>query len=285
MTRAIDTVRSVRDLRAHTAAWREAGERIALVPTMGAIHDGHLSLMKLAKTLAERVVTSLFVNPLQFGPREDFHAYPRDETRDATVLAAAGSDLLYAPDADEMYPPHFSTKVHVGDLTEDLCGGSRPNHFDGVATVVTKLLMQCAPDTAIFGEKDYQQLLVIKRFVRDLNIPVEIVGGAIVREADGVALSSRNAYLSASERKIAPQLYEIISQVAVDLAQGRGADDASEAARFKLEAVGFRVDYVAVRDPETLAPLHGPVETARVLAAVHLGKTRLIDNVAVPRNT
>jgi len=282
MTRAIDTVRTVRELRARVAAWRGAGETVALVPTMGAIHDGHLSLVALAKSLAGRVVTSLFVNPLQFGPREDFSAYPRDEARDSTVLAAAGSDLLYAPEAAEMYPPGFSTKVSVGDLTEDLCGANRPNHFDGVATVVTKLLLQCAPDKAIFGEKDYQQLLVIKRFTRDLNIPVEIIGGAIMREPDGLALSSRNAYLSPDERKAAPVLYETIRQVALGLAQGRGADDACGAARFKLEAAGFRVDYVAVRDPETLKPLHGPVKQARVLAAVHLGKTRLIDNVAVP---
>ena len=282
MTRAIDIVRTVRDLRTRVAAWRKAGETVALVPTMGAIHAGHLSLVTLAKGQADRVVTSLFVNPLQFGPREDFHAYPRNESHDATVLAAAGSDLLYAPEASEMYPPNFSTKVSVGDLTEDLCGAARPNHFDGVATVVTKLLLQCAPDKAIFGEKDYQQLLVIKRFVRDLNIEVEILGGPIVREDDGLALSSRNAYLSPAERKIAPVLYQTIRQVAADLAQGTGADAAAVAGRFKLEGAGFRVDYVAVRDPDTLAPLHGPVKAARVLAAVHLGATRLIDNVPVP---
>ncbi len=282
MTRAIDIVRTVRDLRTRVAAWRKAGETVALVPTMGAIHAGHLSLVTLAKGQADRVVTSLFVNPLQFGPREDFHAYPRNESHDATVLAAAGSDLLYAPEASEMYPPNFSTKVSVGDLTEDLCGAARPNHFDGVATVVTKLLLQCAPDKAIFGEKDYQQLLVIKRFVRDLNIEVEILGGPIVREDDGLALSSRNAYLSPAERKIAPVLYQTLRQVAADLAQGTGADAAAVAGRFKLEGAGFRVDYVAVRDPDTLAPLHGPVKAARVLAAVHLGATRLIDNVPVP---
>jgi len=239
-------------------------------------------LVALANSLADRVVTSLFVNPMQFGPREDFHAYPRDEARDAAALSEAGSDLLYAPAAGEMYPPGFSTKVSVGDLTEDLCGAARPNHFDGVATVVTKLLLQCAPDKAIFGDKDYQQLLVIKHLVRDLNIPVEIVGGKIVREADGLALSSRNAYLSPAERKIAPVLYQTICKVAADLAQGRGADDAALAARFELEAEGFRVDYVAVRDADTLKPLHGPVTAARVLAAVHLGKTRLIDNVPAP---
>lgn len=278
----LDIARTVRDLRARTTAWRAAGESIALVPTMGAIHEGHLSLVRLASGVADRVVTSLFVNPLQFGPREDFHAYPRDEARDAEVLASAGSDLLYAPDAPEMYPTGFSTTVHVGGLTEDLCGANRPNHFDGVATVVTKLLLQCAPDKAIFGEKDYQQLLIIKHFVRDLNIPVQIIGGPIVRESDGLALSSRNAYLSMDERKTAPILHETIQQTAADLAQGRGADDAAEAARYTLEAAGFRVDYVAVRDPETLAPLHGPVTAARVLAAVHLGATRLIDNVPVP---
>jgi pantoate--beta-alanine ligase len=282
MTRAIDIVRTVRDLRTSVAAWRKAGETVALVPTMGAIHAGHLSLVTLAKSQADRVVTSLFVNPLQFGPREDFHTYPRDESRDATALSAAGSELLYAPEAGEMYPPHFSTKVSVGDLTEDLCGASRPNHFDGVATVVTKLLLQCAPDKAIFGEKDYQQLLVIKRLVRDLNIPVEIMGGPIVREDDGVALSSRNAYLSPAERALAPILHQTIRQVALELEQGCGADAAAEAGRFKLEAAGFRVDYVAVRDADTLKPLHGPVKVARVLAAVHLGKTRLIDNVAMP---
>jgi len=249
---------------------------------MGAIHAGHLSLLAEAKAKADRVVTSLFVNSLQFGPREDFQAYPRDEAEDAAALAAGGSDLLYAPESSEMYPPGFSTKVRVGDLTEDLCGAARPNHFDGVATVVAKLLLQCAPDITIFGEKDYQQLLVIKRLVRDLDIPVEIAGGAIVREDDGLALSSRNAYLSPAERKIAPVLYQTICNVAADLEQGHGADDASAAARFKLEAAGFRVDYVAVRNPDTLEALHGPVKDARVLAAVHLGKTRLIDNLPVP---
>jgi len=282
MTRVINIVRTVRDLRTRVAAWRKAGETVALVPTMGAIHAGHLSLVTLAKTQADRVVTSLFVNPLQFGPREDFHAYPRDESRDATALSAAGSELLYAPEAGEMYPPNFSAKVSVGDLTEDLCGASRPNHFDGVATVVTKLLLQCAPDKAIFGEKDYQQLLVIKRLVRDLNIPVEIMGGPIVREGDGLALSSRNAYLSPAERALAPILHQTIRQVALELEQGCGADAAAEAGRFKLEAAGFRVDYVAARDPDTLKPLHGPVKAARVLAAVRLGKTRLIDNVPMP---
>ena len=278
-------VGTVDELRRCLAPWRQAGDRIGLVPTMGALHEGHLSLVTLAKGRADRVVTSIFVNPIQFGPREDFHRYPRDHAGDLAKLEKAGTDLVFSPDTAEMYPEGFSTKVTVGDLTEDLCGAARPNHFDGVATVVTKLLLQCAPDFAVFGEKDYQQLLVIRRLVKDLNIPVEIVGAPIVRETDGLALSSRNAYLSPAEREIAPLLYQIISAVAADLAEGRGAHDAAEAARFKLEAAGFRVDYVAVRDPETLAPLSGPVQRARVLAAAYLGQTRLIDNVAMPVST
>jgi pantoate--beta-alanine ligase len=278
-------VRTVTDLRQSLAPWRKAGERIALVPTMGALHDGHLSLVALAKSNADRVVASIFVNPAQFGPREDFNRYPRDEAGDLAKLEKAAANLVFVPETAEMYPHGFSTNVGVSDLTEDLCGASRPNHFDGVATVVTKLLLQCAPDLALFGEKDYQQLLVIKRLVRDLDIPVEILGGPIVREKDGLALSSRNAYLSPTERKTAPLLYQTIVAVANDLRQGRGADDAAAAGRFKLEAAGFQVDYVAVRDPETLKPLSGPVERARVLAAVQLGRTRLIDNVAVPAPT
>jgi pantoate--beta-alanine ligase len=282
MTRMPPTARTVSDLRSHVAAWRNAGQTVALVPTMGALHQGHLSLVALAKSKADRVVVSIFVNPIQFGPREDFGRYPRDEQGDLEKLGKAGTDLVFAPDVGEMYPHGFSTQVKVGDLTEDLCGAARPNHFDGVATVVAKLLLQCAPDLAIFGEKDYQQLLVIKRLVRDLNIPVEIVAAPIVREQDGLALSSRNAYLSASERNTAPLLYRTIAEVAADLAQGRGCDDAVVAARFKLDAAGFRVDYVAVRDPDTLKPLSGPVKRARVLAAAYLGKTRLIDNVPAP---
>jgi pantoate--beta-alanine ligase len=282
MTSGIVTARTVNELRAHLAKWRKAGERIALVPTMGALHAGHLSLIALAKTKADRVIVSIFVNPMQFGPREDFQTYPRDEAGDLKKLAAAGADLVFAPGADEMYPTDFNTKVSVADLTDDLCGASRPNHFDGVATVVAKLLLQAAPDIAIFGEKDYQQLIVIKRLVRDLDIPVEILGAPIVREKDGLALSSRNVYLSAAERRVAPLLFKTISEVAAELAQGRGCDDAVVAARYKLDAAGFRVNYVAVRDPDTLKPLHGPVNQARVLAAVFLGKTRLIDNVPVP---
>jgi pantoate--beta-alanine ligase len=280
MAPSITTLRTVQNLRAQLAKWREDGERIALVPTMGALHAGHLSLIAIARSNADRVVASIFVNPAQFGPREDLARYPRDEAGDVGKLAAAGVDLVFIPETAEMYPSGFATRVSLPSLTDDLCGASRPNHFEGVATVVTKLLLQCAPDVAVFGEKDYQQLLMIKRLVRDLDIPLRIVAGPIVREADGLALSSRNSFLSSAEREAAPLLVQTLRDVASSLAEGRGCDDAAESGRFKLEAKGFRVDYVAIRDPETLAPLSGPIKgPARVLGAVYLGKTRLIDNV------
>jgi pantoate--beta-alanine ligase len=280
MASSIATARTVKDLRAQVAEWRKAGETIALVPTMGALHAGHLSLIGIAKGHAGRVVASIFVNPSQFGPREDFKRYPRDEEGDMKKLAEAGVDLVFIPSTDEMYPAGFATKVSLPNLTEDLCGAARPNHFEGVATVVTKLLLQCGPDVAVFGEKDFQQLLVIKRLVRDLNIPVEIIGAPIVREEDGLALSSRNAYLSADERNRAPILHQVLAETAASLANGEGCDAATSAGRFKLEGRGFRVDYVAVRDPETLAPLFGPIKgPARVMGAAFLGATRLIDNV------
>jgi pantoate--beta-alanine ligase len=280
MAASIATVRTVKDLRTEVAQWRKAGETVALVPTMGALHAGHLSLIAVAKAHAKRIVASIFVNPTQFGPKEDFKRYPRDEAGDLAKLAQAGVDLVFIPDAAEMYPQGFATKVSLPSLTEDLCGAARPNHFEGVATVVTKLLLQCGPDVAVFGEKDYQQLLVIKQLVRDLNIPVQIVSGPIVREKDGLALSSRNGYLSHAERKTAPILHQVLSEVSAALANGEGCDAASSAGRFKLEGKGFRVDYVAIRDPETLAPQFGPIKgPARVMGAVHLGTTRLIDNV------
>lgn len=286
MASPIATARTTKDLRAEIAKWRQAGEKIALVPTMGALHAGHLSLIDIAKQHAKRIVVSIFVNPTQFGPKEDFGRYPRDEAGDMAKLKEAGADLVYIPGTEEMYPQGFATRVSLPSLTEDLCGAARPNHFEGVATVVTKLLLQCAPDVAVFGEKDFQQLLVIRRLVTDLNIPVEIVAAPIVREKDGLALSSRNAYLSAVERKRAPVLHQVLEETAASLADGEGCDAATSAGRFKLEANGFRVDYVAVRDPETLAALFGPIKgPARVMGAVFLGTTRLIDNVpTAPKN-
>jgi pantoate--beta-alanine ligase len=249
---------------------------------MGALHDGHLSLIDVGRRAADHVVVSIFVNPTQFGPREDYRAYPRDEAGDVDKLGKQGVDLLYLPDVAEMYPGGFSTTVKVCDLTTDLCGAARPNHFEGVATIVTKLLIQCDPDCAVFGEKDYQQLLVVRRLVRDLNIPVEILSAPIVREADGLAFSSRNARLTPAQRKNAPVLYQTLAEIAHDLESGKGCDATLVRARFKLEAAGFRVDYVSVRCPETLKTLEGPVRQARVLAAAYLGQTRLIDNVPVP---
>ena len=285
MTQPPNAVRTVSALRATVSKWRAEGAKIALVPTMGALHAGHLSLVEIAKERADRVVASIFVNPTQFGPSEDFAKYPRDESGDLAKLASAGTDLVYAPDREEMYPSGFETKISVPSLSQDLCGATRPGHFEGVATVVMKLLLQAAPDVAVFGEKDYQQLLVIKRLVKDLDLPVRIVPGPIVREPDGLALSSRNVYLTPEERALAPLLFQTLSEVGDALLAGEEPRAAEAAGKAKLEANGFRVDYVAARDAETLAPLAGPLRgAARVLGAAHLGRTRLIDNVAaVPR--
>ena len=284
MSGRVSTVKRVGQLRKRIADWRAAGDMIALVPTMGALHEGHLSLVKLAKRKAARAVVSIFVNPAQFAPHEDFEAYPRDTAGDRKLLAAIGTDLIFAPSGEEMYPEDFSTSVEVGGVSEGLCGVSRPHHFGGVATVVTKLLLQCLPDIAIFGEKDYQQLMVIKRMVRDLDIPVKIVGGPIVREADGLALSSRNAYLSGPQRATAPRFHQTLTECARRLSVGEDSKAALRRGRNALRKAGFELDYLELRNAETLAPISGRVnEPARVFGAVVLGHTRLIDNVAVPR--
>ena len=277
-------VRTVADLRAQVAAWRAAGETVGLVPTMGALHEGHLSLITLAKSRAQRAVASVFVNPTQFAPHEDFDAYPRDEARDAALLEGAGCDLLFAPTVAEMYAPGFSTTVTVAGVSEPLDGAARPGHFAGVATVVSKLLLQCGPDIAVFGEKDYQQFQVIERLVADLNIPVEVIGAPTARAPDGLALSSRNAYLTAAEREIAPSLASALVDAIERLRKGTPVERVEATGRAALERAGFgRIDYFEVRDAASLAhlgpgPLEGP---ARILAAAVLGKTRLIDNMAV----
>ncbi|MBJ7411562.1 MAG: pantoate--beta-alanine ligase [Phenylobacterium sp.] len=280
--RELPIVRTIADLRAQVAAWRRADLRVGFVPTMGALHEGHLSLVRLARTRADRVVASVFVNPTQFGPNEDFDAYPRDEARDAGLLESAGCHLLYAPSVAEMYPPGASTTVTVAGVSEPLDGQARPGHFAGVATVVTKLLNQCAPDVAVFGEKDFQQLAVIRRLVRDLDLAVEIVGGPTARADDGLALSSRNAYLSEAERPVAARLNAVLREVLAKVRAGEPVAAAEQAAVAALLAAGFRkVDYVEARVPETLerlgpGPASGPL---RVLGAAHLGRTRLIDNL------
>jgi pantoate--beta-alanine ligase len=278
-------VRTVADLRAQVAAWKAASERVALIPTMGALHEGHLSLIELGQTLARRTVASVFVNPKQFAPHEDFDSYPRGEARDAELLAGVGCDLMFAPNVDEMYAPGFSTTITLTGVSEPLEGAARPQFFGGVATAVTKLLIQSQADVAIFGEKDYQQLQVIKRVVTDLDLPVEIVGAPTARAQDGLALSSRNAYLSPEERAAAVVLPNAMKAAAKAVAQGGRIDEAEAAAKAALTAAGFRqVDYVDIREASDLSRLGpGPIGEAqgRILVAAWLGKTRLIDNMAV----
>ena len=269
-------------LRATVAKWRGAGQRVGLVPTMGGLHSGHLALIHAARAGCDRVIATIFVNPKQFDVAADLDSYPADLARDSAMLEHAGTDLLYAPALDQVYPPGFATNVSVQGLTDCLCGLARPGHFDGVATVVSKLLLQAAPDTAYFGEKDYQQLLVVRRMVRDLDIPAGIESVPTVREGDGLALSSRNVKLSPGERDIAPALYRILGEAAVELAAGADAKPVLERARQSLCDVGFtRVDYLDLRDGETLAELDSAGPRARLFAAAWLGETRLIDNLAV----
>jgi pantoate--beta-alanine ligase len=277
----LPVVRDVPTLRDAVREWRKAGLRVGLVPTMGALHEGHLSLVRAAKERCDRVFASLFVNPRQFAPHEDFERYPRDEGGDSAMLAGAGCDLLFAPERAVMYPDGFATSVIVADVSVPLEGDFRPHFFGGVATVVTKLLLQCLPDVALFGEKDYQQLLVIKKLARDLDIPVEILGCPTVREHDGLAMSSRNAYLSEDERRIAGRLNLILHDAIKAVRHGAPIADAEAEAARHLTAAGFTVvDYVAIRHADTLAPV-SDATNARILAAAWLGKTRLIDNMAV----
>ena len=281
MSGPVPVIRTLTSMRELVKAWRAAGESIALIPTMGALHAGHLELVRLARERCRRTVVSIFVNPAQFAPHEDFDRYPRDEAGDLARLATVGCDLVWAPDRSEMYPEGFATRVVPAGAAEGLETDFRPHFFGGVATVCCKLFTQVAPDIAVFGQKDYQQLCVVTQMVRDLHLPLEIVGAPTVREADGLAMSSRNAYLDAAQRHIAPALHRAISKVASVVAQGADPEAAAADARSDLVAEGFaRVDYVAVRDASTLgAP--APNRPLRVLAAAWLGKTRLIDNVAV----
>ena len=266
--------------------WREAGEKIALVPTMGALHAGHMALVEAAKAEADRVVASIFVNPLQFGPSEDLDRYPRQEAEDAELLAHHGCDLLWLPTADQLYPPGFSTTVSVAGVSERWDGASRPGHFAGVATVVAKLLTAVRPDLAFFGEKDFQQLAVIRRMEADLGLGVEIRGVPTVRDADGLALSSRNAYLSADERRRALTLPQALEQAREAILGGQPVEAAVDDAKRKLSEAGFnRIDYVALVDAATLEPLDSPAGEMRLIAAAVIGTTRLIDNIRVISDT
>ncbi|MBK1695905.1 pantoate--beta-alanine ligase [Rhodovibrio salinarum] len=279
----LPVVRTVADLRGHVRSMRRRGESVALVPTMGALHDGHLALIRHARSRCTHVIASVFVNPKQFDRPDDLAAYPRDEASDRAQLAANGCDLLFAPGVEQMYPDTFSTSVHVGQVTEPLEGAHRPGHFAGVATVVTKLLLQSLPDVAAFGEKDYQQLITVQRLVRDLDIPVEIDGVTTVREADGLALSSRNRQLSAEARVRAAELYAVLRDSAAALATGEGASSTILAkGRARLGHAGFEaIDYLDLRAAEDLAPLTHVDRPARLLAAAWLDGVRLIDNLPV----
>ncbi|HEY1432107.1 MAG TPA: pantoate--beta-alanine ligase [Stellaceae bacterium] len=278
----MEIARNVADLRKHIAGWRKADERVGLVPTMGALHQGHMALVRVARSECHRVVASIFVNPKQFAPTEDLGSYPRREAADLEMLQPAGVDLVFIPALDEMYPSDFATLVRVSGITEGLCGAHRAGHFDGVSTVVTKLLIQALPDIAYFGEKDYQQLMVVRRLARDLDIPVRIAGVPTVREADGLALSSRNVHLSAEERRIAPNLAQVLRNMAATLVQDPTAV-AREIARGSaaLQQAGFAVEYLEIREAETLAVTTEVTASSRVFAAVRLGKTRLIDNMPI----
>ncbi len=278
---ALPVARTVSDLREQIASWRATGARIGFVPTMGALHAGHISLVDLAARHADKVVVSIFVNPTQFAPHEDLDAYPRTEAEDATKLDGHPGDLIFAPSAREMYPQGFDLSVSVGGPSEGLESDARPHFFGGVTTVVAKLFLAVMPDVATFGEKDYQQLQVIKKLVRDLGLAIEIIGGATTREWDGLAMSSRNAYLSDDERKRAAQLFASLNEMARMIKSGSSLDEAREAGFGLLREAGFVPDYLEVRDAETLAPIDAINAPARILAAAKLGATRLIDNIAL----
>jgi pantoate--beta-alanine ligase len=279
----VQIVRNIADLRKAVAGWRRAQERVGLVPTMGALHAGHMALVAAARHGCTRTVASIFVNPKQFAPSEDLASYPRPEAADLDLLHRAEVDLAYLPSEDQVYPPQFSTLVRVGGLSEGLCGAHRTGHFDGVATVVAKFLIQSLPDVAYFGEKDYQQLLIVRRLVRDLDLPVRIEGVATVREPDGLALSSRNGYLSPAERHIAPRLAQVLRAVAAAIErEPSSVARETERGRTELARAGFSVEYLELRDAEDLAPVTNLANrSCRVLAAAYLGRTRLIDNFPI----
>ena len=275
-------IRDIAMLHRAVSALKQGGKSVALVPTMGALHDGHLSLVRMGRRVADHVIVSIFVNPTQFGPNEDFAAYPRDEARDAALLASEGVGLLWAPDVATVYPPGHSTHIEVAELGSDYCGAARPGHFDGVATIVAKLFNQVNPDVAIFGEKDWQQLAIIRRMARDLDFGLDILGAPIARDPDGLALSSRNAYLSPSQRSAAVAFPNALTAAVAALANGGDMYETLAKAEAAIVAGGFdSVDYIALADPDSLERLDAFRAPARLLAAARIGKTRLIDNYPV----
>jgi pantoate--beta-alanine ligase len=279
----VQTIRAVEELKAAVNALRASGKTIAFVPTMGALHAGHLSLVEEGKSRADAVVASIFVNPRQFGEGEDFGRYPRREEADAAMLSEAGCDLLWLPGVEDVYPRAFATGIHVSGVSERWEGAARPGHFDGVATVVARLLLAVRPDIAVFGEKDFQQLAVIRRMTDDLGLGVEIIGAPTMRDADGLALSSRNAYLSADERQRALTLPQALERARSAMSSGEAVEDALARARRAVESAGFEIDYIALVDARTLEPIDELRGEARLIAAARIGSTRLIDNLAVEK--
>jgi pantoate--beta-alanine ligase len=282
----VETVATIEAVRSRVRAWRDAGLHVAFVPTMGNLHAGHISLLAAARYRGERVVASVFVNPLQFGPNEDFSLYPRTPLEDERLLEEARCDLLFAPSVEQIYPEggQPATLVSVRSLSQILCGQFRPGHFDGVATVVAKLFGIVAPEVAVFGEKDYQQLLVVRRMTLDLSIPVQVVGAPTVRASDGLALSSRNRYLSADERARAPVIYQTLRETVGAIGNGnRDYQALQRDGLAALERAGMRPDYYAIRNAADLSEPTAAVTDLVVLAAAHLGRARLIDNLRVRR--
>jgi pantoate--beta-alanine ligase len=276
------TVSTIADVREHVARWHQDKQRVVFVPTMGNLHAGHVSLIEAARKHGQRFVASIFVNPMQFGPNEDFAHYPRTPTQDSAMLQQAGCDLMFMPDVGEIYPNGAAqaTRIEVPGISNILCGEFRPGHFEGVATVVAKLFNIVDPDVAIFGEKDFQQLTVIRRMVADLCLRVEIIGAPTVRESDGLAMSSRNQYLDAEQRQLAPAIYRQLQQAVRSLQSGARDFAAIEATgRAALDGAGFRTDYFSVRDARSLAPAQPDTRHFVVLTAARLGKARLIDNI------
>lgn len=278
----IKTVKTVQDLRQTVSGWKKSGLNSTLVPTMGALHKGHLEIVRMARTLTDRTIVSIFVNPTQFNNPNDLANYPRTLAADTALLDEAGVDLLFAPEQKEMYPEDFATKVTVAKVSEGLCGAFRPGHFEGVATVVAKLFNQSQADFAVLGEKDYQQLHVVRRMTRDLDIPIGIVAHPTVRETDGLAMSSRNTRLTPQERSMAPELARQLNLAATAFKQGKPATEICDAARNAILHAGFSsVEYFELRAERDLMPLQSLSEPARLLVAAYLGRVRLIDNVPV----
>jgi pantoate--beta-alanine ligase len=280
----VKTVRDIQTLRGMTQSWHQDGDSIALVPTMGSLHPGHISLVRLAHEYAERVIVSVFVNPTQFGPNEDYKSYPRSLDNDRRRVSRAGVDVLFAPGNEEIYPfgEDAMTRVSVPDLSTVLCGDSRPGHFDGVTSVVSRLFNIIQPDVAVFGQKDYQQLVIIRRMVADLHLPIKILAGQTQRQDDGLALSSRNRYLSDTERSVAPQLHGTLRRCGDQIMSGNRNFASLEAeARAQLEASGFEVDYFTVRKAGDLSSPDSDSRYLVILAAARLGEARLIDNILI----